>query len=236
MRHYFTYDNKSSADFGLFISGLDTWDAAEKDIENIEVPGRNGDLHIDKHRFKNQTIEYKKCFMRKDWETEFPKMCAFYSSRANKYYRLTDTYHVGQFRLARYKSGLDNPKVGKNNQFGEINMKFDCDPRRFLLAGETYNTIATDTSMINPTAFPSKPLIEVTGFGTFTINGKGITVSSHNYPVTMIDLETMTAYYQDENLNSNVSRLDQIQLNPGANPIVLGSGITLRIQGRWWTI
>jgi phage-related protein len=90
--------------------------------------------------------------------------------------------------------------------------------------------------MINPTAFPSKPLIEVTGFGTFTINGKGITVNSHNYPVTMIDLETMTAYYQDENLNSNVSRLDQIQLNPGANPIVLGSGITLRIMGRWWTI
>ena len=236
MRNYFTFDNKSSADFGLFISGLDTWGAAERDIQSIQIPGKNGNLHLDRNRYKNKKIEYDDSFLIEDFETVFPAMRSFFSVRADKYYKLTDTYHPDEFRMARYSGGLDKPKVGRRNQRGRFSIEFDCDPRRFLNSGDAYISLTASDTVTNPTAFAALPLIEVTGFGTFTINGTGITVSSHSYPVTMLDFETLTAYYDTNNLNAYVTRFDGITLNPGTNSIVLPAGMSPRIKGRWWTI
>ena len=175
--------------------------------------------------------------MRKDWETEFPKMCAFYSSRANKYYRLTDTYHAGQFRLARYKSGLDNPKVGKNNQFGEINMKFDCDPRRFLKSGEIPYTATSSDVMFNPTQFASAPLLRVYGTGTLTISGVSITITAAD-SYTDIDCELQEAYKDSVNCNSNIVLVDgNFPTMPAGDNEISMSGISrVEITPRWWTI
>ena len=44
MRQWFTFNGKSSKDFGVYISGLNTFGAPERDVDIISISGRNGDL------------------------------------------------------------------------------------------------------------------------------------------------------------------------------------------------
>ena len=47
----FIFDGKKSKDFGVYISGNAVYDAPEKDVELIEIPGRDGELIIDNGRY-----------------------------------------------------------------------------------------------------------------------------------------------------------------------------------------
>lgn len=60
--HDVFYNGKSLADFGVHVSGTDVFNGPEADVENVEVPGRNGDLHIFNERYKNVELKYK-CFI-----------------------------------------------------------------------------------------------------------------------------------------------------------------------------
>ena len=64
--NYFTLDNKKSLDYGLYITGSGAFNAPERDVETVEVPGRNGNLIIDRGRFKNVVQSYK-AFIHKDF-------------------------------------------------------------------------------------------------------------------------------------------------------------------------
>ena len=58
MKHTFVYNSMQSADFGLTVSGEDTWKRPQPDVTRIEVPGRNGDLIQLGNRYKNLEITY----------------------------------------------------------------------------------------------------------------------------------------------------------------------------------
>ena len=55
MINYFTFDGKTSTDFGMYISGSGTYNAPERDVTTYNIPGRNGDLIVDNGRFLNTT-------------------------------------------------------------------------------------------------------------------------------------------------------------------------------------
>ncbi len=48
---YFTYNSRSSADFGLHIEKKDVFSAPEYDAEFISIPGRSGDIINPNRRF-----------------------------------------------------------------------------------------------------------------------------------------------------------------------------------------
>jgi len=56
--HDVFFNGKSLADFGLHVNGTDVFNSPEEDVESVEVPGRNGDLHIFNERFKNVELKY----------------------------------------------------------------------------------------------------------------------------------------------------------------------------------
>ena len=58
MRHYLYFAGRDSREFGIYISGSGTFNAPERDIEFVSVPGRSGDLTIDNGRFLNVTGTY----------------------------------------------------------------------------------------------------------------------------------------------------------------------------------
>ena len=41
---YFVYGDGCSRDYGLYISGGETFNAPERDVELVEIPGKNGNL------------------------------------------------------------------------------------------------------------------------------------------------------------------------------------------------
>lgn len=231
---YLTYGGKSSRDFEVWISGNGTFDAPERDVVSIEIPGRNGDLHIDNGRFRNIPITYP-AFITKDFRHNFDAFKEYMLSQRG-YKRLEDSYNPEYYRLAAYRSAI-SPEMAPLNRAGSFDIVFDCDPRRFLKSGDkalSSTSSARITSLKNPTLYEAKPLIVINSSGTVNINGIRITINA--YPTT-IDCDIQEAY------NGSINRNNSIVLNDGKFP-VLNPGMNtisqtvndMLITPRWWTI
>lgn len=166
-----TFDNKTSREFGVYITGEAVYNAPEREVEMISIPGRNGSFALDKGRFENIDVKYPAGLFG-DNEANFREALSdfrnFLCSKRG-YCRLTDDYNPNEFRKAVYKSGLEVENV--RNIAGEFDILFDCMPQRWLTSGETKQTIANSGDTINnPTLFESSPLLEIEGYGQVNFN------------------------------------------------------------------
>lgn len=233
----FTFDGYKSSDYGIFISGDGVYNAPERDIEMVSIPGRNGALALDQGRFENIELTYPAGVFgtsQSDFSSKLSTFRNILCSRVS-YVRLTDEYHPDEFRLALYRSGLEVEPVNYSNA-GEFEIIFECKPQRFLTSGETTTTFNGNGSITNPTQFESKPLLVVTGTGTLTVNGTSITFSSSP---TTVDCETMEAYNGSTSRNGSITLGSGVfpVLSPGSNSISKTSGISqIKITPRWWRI
>ena len=83
----------------------------------------------------------------------------------------------------------------------------------------------------NPTPFEARPMLEVSGVGEITINGKSIQILE-SVSDFQIDCEAMEA--ED---NSKIYCMDFPELSGGENEIVgYGSITALTVTPRWWTL
>lgn len=231
---YLTYNGKSSRDFEVWISGNGTFDAPERDVESVSVPGRNGDLHIDNGRFKNIAITYP-AFITKNFRHNFDAFKAYMLSQRG-YKRLMDSYNPEYYRLAAYKNAI-SPDMAPLNRAGSFEIVFDCDPRRFLVAGEKSVRFTAAGSMRNPTLYDAKPLIRAYGTGYFIIAGIRITITSAN-SYTDIDCELQEAYKGSTSCNNNITlnNGEFPALKSGKNTISMSGISRLEITPRWWTV
>lgn len=95
----------------------------------------------------------------------------------------------------------------------------------------------------NPTEFPSKPLIKVTGTGTLMVGGVTITITGVASQTIYIDCESMEIYKMVNGEVQSAASLvtfsgnDFPVLSPGSTSVSYGSGITaLEITPHWWRI
>ena len=205
MRQYLIYAGKSSMDFGLYISGAGTFNAPERDTKSISIPGRNGELTLDNGRYK----------------------------KFKGYQRLEDTYHTEEYRMAKYSGGFESGST-KGMSAGITKLTFDCMPQRFLKEGEKQITLSARGTIYNPTMMEAKPLLNITGRGTVTINNVRITIGT---TPMIVDCELQEAYNaQGQSLNSQLTLNDGVfpTLTPGDNTIVPTGSIT--ITPRWWRL
>lgn len=172
----FSFDNVSSRTFGVYITSEAVYNAPERDVEMISIPGRNGAFALDNGRFENIEVKYPAGIFA-DTETDFAQAVSDlrnYLCSKKGYFRLTDEYNPNEYRLAVYKSGLEVSPV--QAKAGEFEIIFDCKPQRFLTSGETEVTVASGGTLTNPTLFDSSPMIEIKGYGNLFINGEKISV------------------------------------------------------------
>lgn len=231
-----TFENENSMDYGVYISGEAVYNAPERSIEMVPVPGRNGAIAIDQGYFENIEVLYPAGIFA-DNEADFAQSISefrnFLCSKKG-YCKLVDDYNPDEYRMAIYKSGLQvTPFMLKA---GEFEIAFECKPQRWLISGETALDVTSDGSILNPTQFPSRPLIKVTGTGTLTIGDVEITLT---VSPTTIDCESMEAYNGSTNRNGTISLSPNKfpELEPGTNTITKTSGITkIEIIPRWWRL
>lgn len=232
--NFFLFNGRCSLDFGLYISGDQTFNAPERDVESVEIPGRSGNLTISRNRLKNITVAYP-VFIRRD----FPQHAA--AARAwllgsEGYARLEDTYHPDVYRLAQFRGPVDFD-MRFLNYAGEATLSFDCQPQRFFRIGEQVLSCTDGGSLINP-GFPALPLIKVSGTGSGNLYVGSYTVqilSLDGY--VMLDSDTQNAYKDTINKNSTISAPEFPVLLPGENTISWDGGITsVEITPRWWTV
>ena len=134
----FLFDGKKSEDFDVYITGSAVYDAPDRDVELIDIPGRNGALVIDRNKFKNITVTYPAGTYAKDQADFSLKMEALRNFLASRkgYKRLEDEYNLDEFRLGIYKDGLQVDPV-LHGKAGQFSLVFDCKPQRYLKSGET---------------------------------------------------------------------------------------------------
>lgn len=168
-----------SANYGIYITGEAVYNAPERAVEMVTVPGRNGAIAIDQGRWENIEVEYPAgCFG--DGDANFAdRISAFRNAVLSQigYQRLTDTYHPDEYRQAIYVAGLEVEPANINSA-GEFKLIFNCKPQRFLTSGETAVAVTSGGTITNPTLCDARPLLEIEGNGNVKVGDYSITLNS----------------------------------------------------------
>ena len=229
------FDGMNSLDYGIFVTDPDTDNAPNRIYQIETVPGRNGNLTYDTGAFNNITINYP-AFVYQDIDINIQAYRNYLASKSG-YKKLEDSFHLDEYRLARYASAMELNKT-VNDQKGSTILQFDCKPQRFLKSGEIPVIYSGSGNIINPTLFDSKPIIKIYGTGSVNIGSIAITFDGST-PYVTIDCELQDAYYEGTNKNSSITLVPNKfpVLKSGETGISLGTGITsIEIIPRWWRI
>lgn len=196
----------NSADYGVYITGEGVYDAPERSVEEVSVPGRNGAIIIDNGHFENIEVTYKAGVTGAN-QGEFAENIADFRNAIlsqKGYQRLTDEYNPNEYRMATYVSGLEvEATEGHQGTVGEFELTFNCKPQRFLTSGETPITVTSGDTITNPTRFDAEPLLEVEGYGTVGLNGYEIKITDDALGETSLDVNS------DKSISISQSILNQ---------------------------
>lgn len=235
----FFFGGRSSTEFGIIASGVHTYNAPERDLERISIPGRNGDLFRDNGRLKNIPIGYPVAILG-DFARNAAAAKAWLLSDGT-YKRLSDGYHPDTFRLAVFTGPIDFD-VRLLNRIGETTLRFDCKPQRFLVSGETPVAFEGASTLENP-GFEALPLITVYGSGDGTVTVGDTTVKIFGMEDQIVlDCDLQNAYRESdagitEDMNGYIYAPVFPTLLPGSNAIGFTGGVErIEITPRWWTV
>lgn len=260
-RHFHTvfFNGVDLADFGVHVSGNGVFNAPERDYETIEIPGRNGDLLIDKGRYKNVDITYH-AFIANDFRRNIDALRDFLLG-SRGYNRLEDTYHPEEYRNAVFKGPLEIDTIML--KAGEFDLTFNCKPQRFMKAGEEMvvyekplgSGISKTFEIYNPTFQYAEPKITIyyPSNGTLRINGNvgedpdayQVYIRPYDYVHPNVDRITIDSVLKDSYCGkTNCNDVVDIyggefpKLKPGLNTIELGgvNFLKMGLTPRWWTV
>lgn len=232
----FWLDGVCCADYGLRLQGPVTFGSPEPKVTTVSVPGRNGDLSFYDGSFSNVAGEAR-CFALQMHDvsralTAIKKWCLLDTG----YRRLAVSNEPDCYRLARVSTGPETEI--RICRLAPFSIQFDCQPQRFLCAGELPITLSTSGSVLRNPGFPALPLITVygNGAGMFSIGGRSVTIKQLSGSLTL-DCELQDAYKGLENRNADISAPEFPVLEAGDNTIGWTGGVTrVEIIPRWWTL
>ena len=186
----FTFNGISARTYGVYVTDVNVFDSAQRQVEYITIPGRNGQFALDHGRFENVTVVYS-CAMGADSDTDFADAISDFRNAlasAKGYKRLEDEMNPNEYRMAVFSAGITAPTL--NQRTATFDVEFNCKPQRYLASGETAVSVASGGTISNPTSFDASPLIECGGTGVIDIDGQTITLT--NDPIGKILLANGT--------------------------------------------
>ena len=224
----FTFNGVNSRTYGVYITGKGVYNAPERNVEMVEIPGRNGSYALDKGNFNNIEVTYEAAIFadtQADYADAMSDLRNFLCSQTG-YVRLEDDYNPNEYRLAVYKSGLEtDPFLSK---MGKFELVFDCKPQRFLTSGETALDILQDPVLTNPTLFDAHPFIEAVGYGRIVVGTPDVVIE--NIPIGEISVADRTTV---RSVASNPVGIGQSLWHTGylnSNDVIMCNGETLSVD------
>lgn len=252
-----TYNGKDLEDFQVICLGRGTFNAPARDIEQVHIPGKSGDLLFDNGGFQNVPLVYPDCHILTEFDRNMAALRNFLLSSPG-YHRLEDSYNPDEYRMAEFRGPLDaEAHTARGNDSGKFSLNFNCMPQRWLKEGEEEIELAA-TQRLHNRWQPAKPIwtVNVPANGSVTItivpvggSGSGIlqttVANSGSAAYTYrIDTETGTVYKYTGSWfgNGNNGAADV----SGDMPVIGGFGeYEVRVAGltgdafckiipRWW--
>lgn len=119
--------------WGITVDSSETWATPERDREFYHVPGRNGDLILDRGSWLNVEIVYH-CHIDDDFDTQYPLFFDWLSSEIG-YAELVDLdKHPDVYRLAVPMFGI-KPETTFTTKTANFDVVFSCKPQIFINDG-----------------------------------------------------------------------------------------------------
>lgn len=232
MAYELRYNNTPFSNFSTYYDGSQLFDVPSKDITFYSVAGRNGDLSISNNRYNNIEIRVN-CFIKDNFKTNYSNLINYLSSQEG-YCRFETTQEEDIFRMAQFVSGV-TAETGAFLKYANFELVFNCKPQKYLKSGEIGESISSSSTIANPSLMPSKPLIEVTGTGTITINDSVLELST-NTSKTYIDCDIQDAYEGTINRNPDLTITNGFPVLKSGENNVSVSGCSIVLYPRWWKL
>lgn len=220
---YFIFKGTNSKDVGIVVKEMPPVTKSEKNIENITVSGRNGDLHIDNGTYKSKSYKIKCILMD---ETKIDILKSLYdgvgllelSSESGKEYKATI---CNQIDFDKYLTYLK-----------EFVLQFELYPVAYSKTAIETTYTANSTFIVGGT-FNVSPTITIVGVGTITLNNTQITITESG---VTIDCDLMNCTKDNINKNNKVILDEFPTLKVGENTLVLENGVesvTINYKEGW---
>lgn len=168
------------------------FDAPERDVTKVSIPGRSGDLLLDNGRFKNVTVEYDCLIASDDAVRDFNNLVAWLKSMKG-YQRIEECFHPDEYRL-----GIFYPVISaKSADRKTINFKLkaDCKPQRFLKEGEAeYGNVIPGELHSQWTGWYRLPNVAYDGDVSISIRPVGDITGISTNDAYMISMMALTIY------------------------------------------
>lgn len=232
---YFIFNNINSLDMGIVVNKLPPIVKAEKNIEKIEVIGRNGFLTQNYGTYKG-TVKSIECTLMED--SKIDEVMAWLDG----YGDLTVSNQLDR----TYKATIINqiPLSQVIPQIHEFIIQFDCQPFGYSLNNNPITKITGNNAMtinennfieiFNPCTVESAPVITIWGYGSIdlNINDNIINLTNIANHIT-IDSEIMDCY-RDGQLMNNYMKGNFPTFKVGINKISwIGNIQKLEIKPNW---
>lgn len=241
MANGFTFAGRHSRDFALVVEKRPAQSGPVRKRTAINIPGRNGALHIDENAYENYLVPYECHFRAGSGTPDQAHQIKAWLQSPGGYQRLEDEYDPQYFRLAMFAGPLDVENLF--NKYGKCTITFDCAPQSFLKSGEIPIAYESAGELYNPTMETALPVITVYGTGPGEVSVGGVTVEIKEIEDQItLDCDLQQAYRQvadsgPENYNGKIYAPQFPALKPGLNGISFTGGITkVEIIPRWWTL
>jgi len=180
----FIWKNQDSyEDYGIVINKLPSLIKAERNVDEIPIQGRDGDVTIDYKTYKPviytlecTVLDEDKMESIKSWLDGFGDL--IFSWRSDKYYK------------AKMINKIDISE--SMDSLGEFPLLFKCQPHAYSLGNEIITLTATGT-IYNSGSAIALPIIKLFGTGSLTLTINGITVNLTN----VVDYVTIDSNLQE---------------------------------------
>ena len=223
----FTFNGHSTNEFGLLVTGLDTFGAPARRVEKIQVPGRSGDIIIDEGAYDNYIVRYTVAIT-SNFITK-ARSIAEWLLGTTGYQTLTDTYNSWTYRKACFYGNIDYVVTALARE-GQASIEFDCKPQRYYLENTDITVNPTQTPTTMNFLHNAEPVIYMAQAGIFSLNGYTMTVTEA--PI-YINCQTMQSYYNGVLMNDKVTG-DYPKVVKGTNNVFTNK--TLVITPNYWEL
>lgn len=225
------YNGVSSATLGMYLAEEPTITQPERQVDTITVPGRAGEVIIDKGGLKDVKTELK-CYIRD--VAKLPQAMAYLTGSG----KLTISTDAGHEYRAYFPGGAEADRLIRNLAAREITVPVRLKPYRYRIPEAADITLTTGGIVANPGTAKSAPRIAITCTGTgtlyigtaYSIDLEGLTGGC------IVDTDAMDVYAMDgiTPMYSGVSMEDFPFLAPGNNNISWTGDISgVKITPRW---
>lgn len=190
---FFKWLGKTSEDYSLIINSGVTDISPERDVEYIAINGLDGELSLDRGRYKNAAKSFPVTSDGVNIEENVTAISNWLKGSAG-WHQLEDSSHPNHIYIAQISDEYNFETL--LNDFGKAIIKFIVKPYKYLKSG--LDEMILPATITNPTSRLAKPIITIKGTGnislkiganTLSLKGVdgGVIVDSLTQTITSLD-------------------------------------------------